>query len=81
MAAPQRKPAANPYQSMVNRVQRAILSPAAQTDRSVFLYRSPDEDEFLWDQLIDEMGEADAVRTERQEGGGVRVTWDPPIDD
>ncbi|WP_341959229.1 DUF1654 domain-containing protein [Pseudomonas sp. RC10] len=81
MSATSRKPATNPYQSLVNRIQRAIMAPAAQLERTVCLYRSPDEDEGLWDQLIDEMSEADSVRTERLEDGGVRVTWDPPTDD
>ena len=80
MSATQRKTTVNPYQSLVNRIQRAILAPAAQSERSVCLYRSPDEDESLWGQLIDEMGEADSVRTELLEDGGVRVTWDPPSD-
>lgn len=81
MSNAHRKAAINPYQSLVNRIQRAILAPSAQTERSVCLYRSPDEDVFLWDQLIDEMGEANSVRIERLEDGGVKVTWDPPSDE
>lgn len=81
MSNAQRKVSVNPYQSLVNRIQRAILAPSSQAERSVCLYRSPDEDVYLWDQLIDEMGEADSVRTERLEDGGVRVTWDPPTDE
>jgi len=81
MAAPQRKPAINPYQSLVNRIQRVIMSPSAQAERSACLYKSPDESEALWDQLIDEMALADSVHVEHMEGGGVRVTWEAPADD
>ncbi|WP_122341440.1 DUF1654 domain-containing protein [Pseudomonas caricapapayae] len=71
----------SPYQSLVQRIQRVITSPAAQSARSACLYRAPGECEHLWDALIDELGEAESVRTEVIESGGVRVTWDPPSAD
>lgn len=78
MSAVLRHPVSNPYQSMHQRIQGIITSPAAQLARSACLYRSPDESEQLWDNLIDQLAEASSVRTERMDDGGVRVTWDPP---
>ncbi|QXG34012.1 DUF1654 domain-containing protein [Pseudomonas viridiflava] len=71
----------SPYQSLAQRIQRVITSPAAQSARSAYLYRAPEESEHLWDVLIDELGEAESVRTQALECGGVRVTWDPPSAD
>ncbi|MEE5046286.1 DUF1654 domain-containing protein [Pseudomonas alliivorans] len=65
-----------PYQSLFNRIQAVIMSPSAQSRRSACLYRCPDEDPNLWDQLIDDMAQVDSLRTERLDGGGVRLTWD-----
>ncbi|MBD8493855.1 DUF1654 domain-containing protein [Pseudomonas syringae] len=81
MSSAQRKPAISPYQAMANRIQLVITSPSAQTERTACIYRSPDEDEAIWDQLIDELDQADSVRVESLGGNGVRVTWDPPLAD
>jgi len=77
----QRQQVANPYQSMLNRVQRAIMSPAAQVNRSVCLYRLPEEEPQVWDQLIDDISENNWVRAEHLDDGGIRLTWEPPSDE
>lgn len=71
--APPTPPSA--YELMGIRVQKIINSPAAQKARKATLYRSPDEPEDDWAQLMQDIGENDNVTVETLEDGARFIYW------
>jgi hypothetical protein len=69
------------YALMGMRVQKIINSPAAQKVRNAKLYRSPDEPEDDWAQLMQEFAENDNVTIQTLEDGGVSLSWTLPKED
>ncbi|WP_191636235.1 DUF1654 domain-containing protein [Pseudomonas fluorescens] len=58
-----------------------ISSPAAQKAKEATLYRSPDEPEDDWNQLMQDIGENENVTVERQADGSVFIYWAVPSED
>jgi hypothetical protein len=63
------------------RVQKIINSPGAQKAKAATLYRSPDEPEDDWVQLMQDIGENNNVTIEHQEDGGEFIYWTVPSED
>jgi hypothetical protein len=85
MAKAKKEPASptppSPYELMGLRVQKIINSPAAQKAKEATIFRSPDEPEDGWCQLIQDIGENDNVTVEHQEDGSVFIYWTVPSED
>jgi len=85
MAKAKKEPASitppSSFELMGLRVQKIINSPAAQKAKEATLFRSPDEPEDGWSQLMQEIGENDNVTVEHQEDGGVFIYWTVPSED
>lgn len=64
------------YQAMVNRVQRIIQSPAAQSSCRAIIFQVAEDNPTYWNEMIDDIELHNGVATSRLESGGVLVTWD-----
>lgn len=60
------------------RLQKVINSPSAQKNRSAVLYKSPEEMQEDWDQIIEAINDTDGVHVIFQEDGGAKVHWEVP---
>lgn len=85
MAKPKKPPAPpappSTYELMGMRVQKIINSPSAQKAKEATLYRSPDEPEDDWAQLMQDISENEGVTVEALEDGGTFVYWVVPKED
>lgn len=85
MAKANKAPAAptppSPLELMGLRVQKTINSPGAQKAKEATLYRSPDEPEDDWNQLMQDIGENENVTVEHLEDGGAFIHWTVPSED
>lgn len=67
------------YQQLVQRVQRAINSPGAQSKHCIEIKRQPEEDEDDWARMLSELGTVENVTltTMDDDPEHVQVTWNP----
>jgi hypothetical protein len=63
------------------RVQKIINSPAAQRAKAALLFKTADESEDDWAQLLEEIAENDNVTLAWRDDGGVQIFWTVLKDD
>ncbi|MNO55169.1 hypothetical protein D3C76_456550 [compost metagenome] len=63
------------------RIQKLINSPAAQKNRVAVICKAPEELQEDWDALVNAIEETDGVSLTFGDDGGVRVTWEKPLED
>lgn len=80
-AARSQVPVATSFDHLATRIQKVINSPTAQKNRVVVIYKSPEESREDWDALMGAIEETDGVSLAVEDDGGVRVTWEKPLED
>lgn len=70
-----------PMEIIGARVQKIINSPAAQKAKSATIYKAPEEDQEVWDGLLEAISETDGVSLTFLDDGGVQIAWTVPDED
>ncbi|MCQ9468752.1 DUF1654 domain-containing protein [Pseudomonas alliivorans] len=64
------------YLALAQRIQDLITSPKAQIEHQVLLSREPDESPVHWEQIVEQISEAEGINVTRNfENGTVNVSW------
>lgn len=64
------------YLALAQRIQDLITSPKAQIDHQVLLIRERGESLLHWEQIVEEISEAEGITVTRNlETGSVNVSW------
>ncbi|OCW20894.1 MULTISPECIES: DUF1654 domain-containing protein [Pseudomonas] len=63
------------------RLQKIINAPAAQKAHAAIIFKTADEAQEDWDQIIEAITETDGVYVTFQDDGAIRVYWDVPETD
>ena len=66
----------NAYLALAQRIQDLITSPKAQIEHQVLLVREPGESPVHWEQIVEQISEAEGINVTRNfEHGSVNVSW------
>jgi len=67
------------YQQLVQRVQRAINSPGAQSKHCIEIKRQPEDEADDWERILSDLGTVENVTlsTMDDDGDHVQITWNP----
>ena len=64
------------YLALAQRIQDLITSPKAQIEHQVLLVREPGESPAHWEQIVEQVSEAEGINVTRNfENGSVNVSW------
>ncbi|MWK59783.1 DUF1654 domain-containing protein [Pseudomonas otitidis] len=63
------------YRALARRVQALISTPRAQVEHQIVITREPGDLQPAWEQLLEEIREADGVRLTHRPDGSVHVSW------
>ncbi|MGM0825713.1 MAG: DUF1654 domain-containing protein [Pseudomonadota bacterium] len=67
------------YEQLVQRVQRVINSPLAQSENCAEIQRQPDDSDEDWSRMLEDLGTVENVDMTPLDDAGehVRVRWNP----